>query len=123
MHHDCLRAHEIIGRLLVRDMRRRGLSLRQAAKTGPVAIGTLSLAIDVARLHDPDRRPKRGIRRGTAMVLRNLSWIGCLSATILDRMIAAMARRHTPATGQLAPGTMEGLVQRRSSKRPLSRVR
>ncbi|UYN93752.1 MAG: hypothetical protein KIT25_17065 [Enhydrobacter sp.] len=93
MHHDCLRAHRAVRRLLARDMRRRGLSLRGAARIGGMAIGTLASVLDGPRLSDPDRRPKRGANLGTIMHLRCLPWIGALSAATLDRLIAARARK------------------------------
>lgn len=92
---DCLRAHHIIQRLLSRDMRRQKLSLRQAARQGRIALGTLSFILDRSRVHDPDKRPKRGLRRGTLLVLREMPWVGGLSATTLERLIVAKAQRSS----------------------------
>lgn len=89
MHRNCLRAHDVVRRLLSRDMRRQRLGLRAAARAGGVAIGTLASMLDGRRLRDPDRRPKRGVHRGTLMQLRHMAWIGGLSAATLDRLIAA----------------------------------
>jgi len=73
-------------------MQRQKLSLREAARRGRIAISTLAFVLDSARLQDPDRCPKRGMSRGTMMVLRDMPWIGMLAVTMLDRLIAVKAR-------------------------------
>ena len=63
-------------RLLRRDMERKGLGIRAAAKQGPIALGTLCRHLDERRVTERDKQPKRHMRRATLLELRSLAWAG-----------------------------------------------
>lgn len=86
---ECVRVLHVVQRLLARDMRQQKLGLRKAARDGQIAVGTLSFLLDINRVNDPDKRPKRGLRKGTLLHLRAMSWIRPLTARTLDCLIEA----------------------------------
>lgn len=83
----------VLQRLLRRDMAREGLSLRGAAKQGPIALGTLCHYLDERRVTESALQPKRLPRRATLLELQSLSWAGSRT----KRFIASRLRAGTAA--------------------------
>lgn len=79
----------ILQRLLRRDMERQGLSIRAAAKEGPIALGTLCRHLDERRVTERAKQPKRHLRRATLLELRNLSWAGPRTKRLIEARLNA----------------------------------
>ncbi len=90
---DHVRVLAVVQRLILRDMDRLNLSLRGAARTGRIPVGTLSFLLDGSRVTDPDKQPKRRCHRGTLLHLRAMPWIRPLTERTLDRLLATGDRR------------------------------
>lgn len=91
---DRVRVLRLVQRLLLRDMRRQNLSLRRAARRGGVPLGTLYLVLDPARVSDPNKQPKRCLRKSTLLLLKAMPWLGPMASTTLGRLIDA-DEQHT----------------------------
>jgi len=76
-------------------MRRQNLSLRRAARIGGVPLGTLFFVLDAKRLTDPNKRPKRCLRKSTLLLLRSMGWVGSVTTATLDRLLASGVRHPT----------------------------
>lgn len=74
-------------------MRRHGLSLRKAARTGGLALSSLSHHLDINRICRAEAQPKRGVNRATLLQLRAIPWLGCLSMYVLDSILRRSAPR------------------------------
>lgn len=90
--YNCLRVLSVVQRLLARELRQQKLSKRRAAREGHIAIGTLVYFLDRSRIEDPNRRPKRRLRRSTVLQLRDIFWIRGLLAGVLDRLLEIVDR-------------------------------
>ena len=83
----CVKELRLLQRLLRCDMKRQGLSLRAAAKWGPIALGTLCHLLDERRVTDATKHPKRPIHRATLLELKSLSWAGRRMIRVIDRRV------------------------------------
>jgi hypothetical protein len=79
----------LIQHLLRRDMARQHLSLRKAAKTGPISVGSLSALLDPDRITDGNKQPKRPMRLPTLLHIRNLSWASPRTHRVIEGLLAA----------------------------------
>lgn len=84
----------VLQTLLRRDIAQRRLSLRMAAKTGPISIGSLSALLDRERIADPDKQPKRPARRSTLLHVRSLTWTSPRTRAVIDRLLATDRTRR-----------------------------
>lgn len=84
----------LLQRLLRCDMKRQGLSLRAAAKQGPIALGTLCHLLDERRVTDAKKHPKRPAHRATFLELRSLSWAGRRTIRVIDRRVHCATAAH-----------------------------
>ena len=84
----------VLQRLIRGDMERQRLSLRMAAKTGPISIGSLSALLDPERIADPNKQPKRPARRSTLLHVKSLRWTSPRTRSVIDRLLATDRTRH-----------------------------
>lgn len=82
-----VRELRLVQKLLRCDMERQGLSLRAAAKQGPIALGTLCHLLDERRVTDATKHPKRPTHRATLFELRSLSWAGRRTIRLINRRV------------------------------------
>lgn len=86
-----VRSLRVVQKLLKRDMEFLGLGLREGAREGMIAVGTLAFVLDEERVFVPHKQPKRGFRTGTLLQLRSICWTRNRTKCVLDYLLAKKA--------------------------------
>lgn len=88
-----VRELRVLQGLFRRDMKRQGLSLREAAHRAGMSISSFHYVLDPKRVTNSAKRPKRHMRHATLLQLRQIVWLRRRTKRVLDARIAASARR------------------------------